>query len=226
MKKIIAIVAILVSVCNLKAQRIVEKQIALKSRASIDLKLDFADTIRIVQSKDNSVRIKAIVSINDNRNNDKYELITTENTDYIKVKAKIHDMESIRIPCKNRKGTNYNSYDGNCLSMDISYVIEVPIVANLQIETISGDIIIDNASYPMYIKSISGFIDLSLSTKANSEIRLETVTGGVYTNHEFSINSDEFKANPGGTDARFKLGSGENRIKLETVSGDIFLRKI
>jgi hypothetical protein len=226
MKKIIFILAIIVSVYNLNAQRVVEKQITVKPTAALNLKLDFADTIRIKQSKDNNIRIKAIVDINDNQNNDKYELITTESEDYVKVMAKIHDMESIRIPCRNYRGISYDCHGGKCLTMNISYEIEVPSIANLQIETISGDIIVENSKYPVNIKSISGIIDFSIPSNSNSDIRIETVTGGVYTNHEFNKSSDEFDGNPGGTDAIFRIGSGGTRIKLVTVSGDIFVRKI
>jgi len=226
MKKYIIGIAIVLMVFTLNAQRVVEKQIAVKSTSSIDLKLDFADSIKIKQSKDNTVKIKAIISINDNLNNDKYELITDEGSDLLRVSAKIHDMKSIRIPCNNRKGSNYNYHDGECLTIDISYEIEIPTIANLKLETISGNIIIDNALSSMSINSISGFIDMGLSSNANSDLKIETVTGGVYTNHDFKKKDDHFDSSPGGTDARFTIGSGEMSMKLTTISGDIFLRKI
>jgi len=226
MKNTLVIIAFLISVYNLKAQRVVEEQIAVKPTATIALKLDFADSILIKQSKDDNIRIKAIVSINNNQHNDKYELIVSESNDFIKVKAKINDMESIRIPCNDHRGTNYSYSNGNCLTMDIIYEIEIPTIANLSIETISGDITIDNPNSPMDVRSISGYIDLSINPKTNSNIKVETVTGGVYTNHEFNKDSDHCDSNPGGTDASFKIGSGGNRIKLETVSGDVFIRKI
>lgn len=226
MKKYIIGIGIVLSVYIVNAQKIIEKQITVKPTLNINLKFDFADTIKIKQSTDNMIRIKVIVNINDNLHNAKYELITDEGSDLLKVSAKIHDMKSIRVPCKNRNGSNYDYHNGECLTMDISYVIEVPTIANLKIETISGDIIIDNALSSMDINSISGFIDMGISTKANSELKIGTVTGGVYTNHEFNKGNDHFDASPGGTDARFKIGTGEKSIKLTTVSGDIYLRKI
>jgi len=226
MKKYIIGIIIPLLAFTVNAQRVIEKQITVKPTTSIDLKLDFADSIQIKQSKDNSVKIKVTVNINDNLHNDKYELITNEGIEILRVSAKIHDMKSLRIPCKNHIGSNYDYHDGECLTMDISYVIEVPSIANLKIETISGDIIIENAQSSMTINSISGFIDICISTKANSDLRIETVTGGVYTDHEFNKVKDECESNPGGTDASFSIGSGGNRIKLETVSGDIFIRKI
>jgi len=226
MKKYLFGIIITLVAYSVNAQRLVEKELIVKPNTSLNLKLDFADTIHVVQSKDNSLRIKATVSINDNLHNDKYELITEESDQMIRVNAKIHDMNSLRVPCKNLKGSNYNYHDGKCLTMTINYTIEIPAVSNLRVETISGDIIIENSKYPLNIKSISGFIDLSIPVKSNANISIETVTGGVYTNHDTNKENYNCDSNPGGTDANLKLGSGENRIKLNTVSGDIYLRKI
>jgi len=227
MKKYIIGIVITLIAYTVNAQRVVEKQVTVKPSASLDLKLDFADTIQIKQSNDNTLRIKVIVNINDNLHNDKYELITNESGDSFTIKAKIHDMESIKAPCKNHyNGSMFYSHDGECLTMDIRYILEVPAIANLRIETISGDIIIEDAKYPMSIKTISGFIDLGIPEKTNSDLRIETVTGGVYTNHEFTKDNSDCESNPGGTDASLRIGSGGNKIKLETVSGDIFVRKI
>jgi len=225
MKKINLIVLLIITAVSVNAQRIVEKQVSAKSTTDLDLNLEFADSIRIKQSMDNSVHIKATVNINDNQNNDKYELITNENGDNITIKAKIHDMNSIRIPCNNRKGNSYN-YDGKCLTMDIYYEIEVPSIANLKIKTISGDIIIEKGIYPMYLESISGFIDLYVPSKADADISVNTVTGGVYSNIDINKSNSNLDSSPGGTDGTIRLNNGGNRIKLHTVSGDIYIRKI
>ena len=225
MKKFNLIVALIITTLAVNAQRIVEKQISAKSTTNIDLNLEFADSIRIKQSNDNSIHIKAIVSIKNNQNNDKYELITNENGDKLSIKAKIHDMNSIRIPCNNRKSNSYN-YDGKCLTLDIYYEIEVPSIANLKLKTISGDITIEKGIYPMYLESISGFINLYVPSKADAEVSVNTVTGGVYTNLDINKSNSDLDSHPGGTDGTIKINNGGNRIKLHTVSGDIYLRKI
>lgn len=226
MKNYLMGILLLLTTININAQRVVEKQIDANPDTRLNLKLEFADTIKIIQSSNNKVKIKATVNINDNLHNDKYELITNESGQSVSVSAKIHDMKSLRVPCKNRRGSNYNYSNGECLTMDINYTIEVPEIANLQIETINGDIIINNAKTSMSINSISGFIDINIPDKASSDLRIKTVTGGVYTNHEFSKTNDHCNSSPGGTDAHFQIGSGEKSIKLTTVSGDIFVRKI
>jgi len=205
-------------------QKVVEKQIGLKPETGIRFKLDFADTIHIKQSKDNRLRITANVKINDNQHNDKYELITGGDSDFITIKEKIHDMESIRIPCNKHHGINFESHDGKCISMDIRYIIEVPVAADLHLETISGNIILDYAKSPMNIESVSGFIDLTIPAGSNLDVTLKTVTGGIYINPEITVNRDNFKGTPGGTETQFKMGSGGNTIKLSTISNDIFVR--
>lgn len=225
MKKFNLIVVLIITTLTVNAQRIVEKQISAKSTTNIDLNLEFADSIRIKQSKDNLVHIKATVNINENQNNDKYELITNEDGDRLNIKAKIHDMNSIRIPCNDRKGSSYN-YDGKCLTLDIYYEIEVPSIANLKLKTINGDITIEKVMYPMYLESISGFIDLYVPSKADADVSVNTVTGGVYTNLDINKNNSDLDSHPGGTDGTIKINNGGKQIKLHTISGDIYLRKI
>jgi hypothetical protein len=224
-KYIIGVVTLLVTF-NLNAQRVVEKQLTVTPTTNLELNLDFADTIHIVQSKDNSIRIKAIVNINNNLHNDKYELIADEGGQTLRISAKVHDMKSIRIPCENHKGSSYEYHDGECLTMDINYEIEVPVLADIKVETISGDIIINLRTCPMTLKSISGFVDLSIPTTSNSDISISTITGGVYSNHDISKEKNSCDSNPAGTRVNFRLNSGGSRIKLNTISGDIFLREI
>lgn len=226
MKTIITIILSIFTLISLNAQRVVEKQIAVNAPTNLTLSLDFADTIQIKPSKDNSVRIKATVNINDNLHNDKYELFADEGSQSLRISAKIHDMKSLRVPCKNYIGTSYDCQGGKCLTMNINYEIEVPVLADIKVETISGDIIIEKSSCPMWLKSISGFIDLSIPSSTNSDIKIETITGGVYTDHELKKENVDCDSNPGGTDAYIRLGSGGNRIKLITVSGDIYVRKM
>jgi len=226
MKKIQLFILLIICTINANAQRIIEEQYVVKPTSSLDLNLEFADSIRIKQSSDNSVHIKAIVSINENQNNDKYELISNEENDGLRVKAKIHDINSIKIPCKNHKGSSYDYNDGKCLTIDIYYEIAVPTVANLKVKTISGNIIVDKGFYPMNIESISGYIDLSVPSKFNADVNLSTITGGIYTNLEFNKNSSDIESNPGGTNGTIKINAGGNKVKLQTISGDIFIRKI
>lgn len=226
MRKIFIITAILISFCKLYGQRVIDKQVDVKPNAAIDLKLEFADSILVKPSTDNNFRIKAVVSINDNQHNDNYELNISESSETIKVKAKIRDMESIRIPCKNRKGTYYGNSNGKCLTMDIRYEIELPSNTSVKLETISGDITILNAKNPMILKSISGYIDVNISSKFDSDIQIGTVTGGVYSNIEINKDNGYCHSSPGGTDATIRIGKGGSTIKLETISGDIFIRKI
>ncbi|MDD4604373.1 MAG: hypothetical protein PHF97_11285 [Bacteroidales bacterium] len=224
MKKYLMGILVSMIAFAVNAQKVVEKQISLNPTSSLDLKLEFADTIQVKQSKDNTLRITATVNINDNQHNDKYELITSVESGFVEIKAKIHDMESIRVPCKNHQGSNYESHDGKCVTMDISYMIEVPAIADLHLKTINGNIIIDHALNTMSIESISGFIDLTVPVTSNLNFNLKTITGGIYTNPELHINMDNYKGNPGGNEAQFKTGTGGNMVKLSTISNDIFVR--
>jgi len=207
-------------------QRVVDKTIEVSKSSILKLDLDFADSIKVTPSPNGNLIIKVIVSINDNQHNDKFELKSSNSNNYITIEGKVNDMDKIKVPCNRKNGTNYYNHGNECITMDIYYEIQVPQVEKLSIKTISGDITITNLIVPMKIESISGFIDMNIPAKANANISIKTVTGGVYTNHEIDKKVDECRTNPASTNVHFQLNAGNTPIELKTISSDVFLRKI
>jgi DUF4097 and DUF4098 domain-containing protein YvlB len=74
----------------------------------------------------------------------------------------------------------------------------------------------------MDVKSISGYIDLSLPADKRADLEFLTISGRMYSNHEL-----ELKETNSGIPIKLKekLNNGGEQIKLETISGDIFFRK-
>lgn len=134
-----------------------------------------------------------------------------------------------------------DNYDGKeCICFQISYELLLPAGMDLQLETISGDI--NMVSYTgrdlnletisggievkdykgaIRAKSISGFVDFTPGAQG-LDLSFKSVTGEIYT--DFNMKLDE------GSTAWSKrlnrsLNGGGKKIALETVSGDIFLRK-
>lgn len=205
------------------AQLVVERSLEVKPSTKLNLKLDFADSIRLTPIKGNTLRVKAVVNINNNQDNDKYELAASSNGDFTTVKATISAMESIGRTSKNGM-RRYNH--GDCITMDIYYEIEIPQVADIELFSISGDILVDELMCPASIETVSGFIDVSIPAKFGAEVSVNTVTGGVYTNFDIIPKTDEYKSGPAATKAQFLLNNGGSRIRLRTVSSDIYLRKL
>ena len=77
----------------------------------------------------------------------------------------------------------------------------------------------------MNINSVSGFIDYSIPKSLNAKIDLSTITGDVYSNVSFN-DKDSNEISWVGTNRKLSLNGGMNDIKLKTVSGDIYLRKM
>lgn len=110
-----------------------------------------------------------------------------------------------------------------CYCFKINYEVLLPKGTNLNLETISGDIEIEQVDGPVHAKTISGFVDISLPARISANVRAKTVTGEMYTDFEqltLTDNSTAFNKKMDST-----IGSGSTKVELESVSGDIFIRK-
>jgi hypothetical protein len=98
----------------------------------------------------------------------------------------------------------------------------------LVLSTISGDIEINfgviSVDKPVSVNSISGEIDITLPVKSAADIELQTVTGTMYSDFDFSDNSKEMNR-IGGNQLNYKLNGGGTRLSIVTVSSNIYLRK-
>lgn len=134
------------------------------------------------------------------------------------------------------------NWDGKeCICFQISYELMLPAGMSLELETISGDITmgnynggelnletisggieIKNFKGEIRAKSISGFVDFTSPGNLGFDAAFKSVTGEIYT--DFDLELDK------GSTAWSKklnrsLNGGGEKVALETVSGDIFLRK-
>jgi len=104
-----------------------------------------------------------------------------------------------------------------------------PLVAN----SISGDIEITfgevNAQTPTVISVVSGDIDLSLPENTAANLHLKSVSGEVYTDFDIDLGkgSKQPGADPGmRRPIKGTINGGGASIELNTVSGNIYLRKL
>lgn len=141
--------------------------------------------------------------------------------------------------CWSCDNENYNGKP--CVCFQISYELMLPAGMSLELETISGDITmgtynggemnletisggieIKNYKGAVRAKSISGFVDFTPPGNQGFDAAFKSVTGEIYT--DFDLKLDD------GSTAWSKrlnrsLNGGGEKVTLETVSGDIFLRK-
>lgn len=198
---------------ELNAQKIVEKHVNLSSNGSVYLNIQIADTITIRTWSKKEAYIRATVNVNDNKNNDDYKWDFNETGGSLKVDAKFDFQKG--------KSNNCNC---NCKT-EITCVVYIPENTNLAVETINGNITISGQTAEIKAKSISGFVDMSVSPKRSAEVKLSTITGTMYSDLDLGAESKNMKRVAGTAINSNLNGGGSNLIHLETISGDIYFHK-
>ena len=196
------------------SQKVITKKVDATGK-KMEMKFDFADSIRIEAWNKNTVELEVSVNIDNNRFNEYYKLNENSFSGDIDLVEKI-DFEGI----KKVKGS------GNNCNFDkmIRYKLKVPANLEFSLKTISGQVILEGSLGKMSVNSISGFIDYTIPASMKTRINLSTITGDVYSNLKFD-NKPEKEAQWVGTKRNLILNGGTQPIKLETISGNIYLRK-
>jgi hypothetical protein len=213
MKNIIIILLMCMLSCFTHAQKIIEKHIPFMPQQHIKLNIQIADSIRIVTWDKNEVYAKASVDINENKNNDVYITGFDEKANTIEVNAKFDDTKKAGHNDSCNCCCNYKS--------KIYWDIYIPEKSDFAVETIDGNIIIEGNTEAIQAHSISGFIDLSFATSRKADLKMSTISGTIYT--DLAMNSASKKN--GGNSINTQYNGGGEDVELETISGNIFLRK-
>ena len=224
MKSIIIILFAILLTYFATAQNIFEKTISIKKNSHVSIDFQFADNIIIKTWNKKEAYVKATVNINDNEDNDKFSLEVKELSHGIKFESEIDDLDKI-----NHKKTIHRNGDiiiTDCVDMHIDFEVFLPGNAKIELETISGDIEIIGFSSAMNINTISGFIDISISQETKADIKMETITGEFYSNLDLEMEVEgTWKHHFIGGELEATLNGGGGEINLETISGNIYLRK-
>lgn len=216
MKKLFFAAAILLGFASIAfSQKVIDKKIDVDGQKTI-MKLSFADDIVVEAWNNNYIEFQATVSIDSNKYNDFYTLNIKQESEKVEIVEEV-DFKSIQE--KMGKKNHYN------FQTDINYKVKVPRNMDFKIETISGEVELIGCEGEMAINSVSGYIDYSIPEKHQAKIDLSTVTGDVYSNVKFD-NPVSSTISWGGTNRELTLNGGRKGVKLKTVSGDIFLRKL
>lgn len=224
MKNLLAITLIALCCISAQAQKTVKETYRLTTGKAIKLDLKFARTIKIEQWSKNEMSITATVDIDKGEGNDYYSL-----------KSKASD-ENLEV--RDDYGKYFEERRNQNNKVEISYVIYVPKTSAVTVKSISGnvdaenfdgrlktDLVSGNVEIKNYqgeleLKTVSGNLDIVIN-KANVDAK--TVTGTIYSNIEIDTAD---KLNRGvGSHIKGKVNSGTDMLKLETVSGNIYMRK-
>lgn len=209
MKTYILLVVSWLCLCPVQAQQIIEKHIAFSGKDALTLKIQIADSIKVQTWNKNEVFVKASVNINENKDNEAYVTSFDEDGNDVVVNA-------------NFKESYFKGKKNCCNETDIYWEVYMPENTRFSVETINANITVSGKTKEMNVKSISGYIDLSVPSAKQANLDFSTISGRMYSNLDITTekrhNGIPMKVNE-------KLNNGGDHIKLETISGDIFIRK-
>jgi hypothetical protein len=201
------------------AQKIIEKNFDFSQKKLVALDVQIADSIRIFTWNKNEVYCKASVDVNDNKNNDDYKVSMEESGSDIRIKSNFQ-FEKGKNCCGTSENCNCNC---NCNS-HISFDVYIPEHADFSVETIDGNISIAGLTSRIRAHTISGFIDLRVAPDIKANLKMNTISGTMYSNFDFP-SQDKQMRHIGGSSIDTPINGGGISIDLETISGDIFFRK-
>lgn len=215
--------------------RVVEKSFSVKPDEKVRLKLKFGDTISVKSWDKNKLSFKAVIEINQGKLNDALDLSYDRDNGQLRIVSD-YDKELLKegnaCDCAGDDSTHHHwSSWGNgdhhyMVCSHIKYEVYVPAGVDLDVESISSDIEIADLRGPVRAKSISGFVDLSWPSGKPADVSLKTISGEAYTNLEglkFDNKKDHIPIV--GYTLKGSVGAGGPLVSLESVSGNIYLRK-
>ncbi len=214
MKSVITILLV-ASVFTVTAQTEIRDNLDVSGQKRLDLDFPFADEIELITWDKNQVLIEVEVMINDGRDDDMFALTKrqTESTIYFAMDEDVWDGRQRR---DNR----------NCWDTEINYKVYLPKALEIEAETISGNYTLAYYGKPANFKTISGDIDLTVPGENGLDFKVKTISGEVYSDLDIEY--------PDGTDGlrqivgmnvRGRINDGGEFLDLETISGNIYLRK-
>jgi len=180
------------------------------------LDLKFAGNIVVKASPSNKVVLNKIITSRDQDKDVLVEDISEGSTLRYAMTYKEQSMRDKDYQC-------WSCDQPGCYCFSIDYEVLLPKGTNLNLETISGDIEIEQVDGPVRAKTISGFVDISMPSRISANVRAKTVTGEMYTDFEQLALTDGSTAFNKKMNAN--IGSGTTSVNLESVSGDIYIRK-
>jgi hypothetical protein len=233
MKNGLLIMLVLATAVTASAQKVIEKHMPLSSNGFVSMNFQISDSIRIVMWDKNEVYVKSTIDVNDNQNNDDYKETFDESATSVNVTGKLHtNCNNYHRHKRTADSTHRSDDDDNCCSCNcgcetnIVHEVHIPENTDFSVETINGNIIISGNTAGVRAKSISGYIDLTMAPQKPAALRMQTISGTMYSNFDLGGTNGLHRQVGGRTvDAQLN-GSGGKAVDLETISGDIFFRKL
>lgn len=198
------------------AQTVTISEIEVDNQSRLSLEIPFADEIKFKTWQENSVQVESHIMINNGRDDDLFRINFRKSSRSIHVKMDKKGWEEI-----------FNDCWGDCWSSVIKITVNYPEGMSIDAETINADYVLDYYNRPGTLKTISGDIDMSVPDSHGIDFRAKTISGEVYSDID-EIDYPEGRDGLNqmvGINIMGQIYGGGPEMKMETISGDIFLRK-
>ncbi|RTQ45293.1 hypothetical protein EJV47_25790 [Hymenobacter gummosus] len=216
------------------AQKIIEKTAPVGSQQQVVLELPQATSIKIRGGSGQQLRVRAAVTINQNKLNDALQLSLRTEQGRVLVQsaydeALLRTSQASDCPDSGHgvwhtDGDN-NGQRGYRICSNVEVEIEVPAGVALRVSTISGNIEATGLSGPLEAKSISGYVDVTWPAAQGAQVAFQTITGEVYTDQDIAFTNRKDGVPMVGYEVRGALGKAGPLVRLESISNDVYFRK-
>ncbi len=204
-------------------EKIIEQSFTLPQGKKLDLDLKFGSDIMINTWDKTKVNFRAIISYNE-PGIEKVHTMDVYETDYFLSIATDYNFDAHEPSSWDCNQHNRNYYNKDMYCIKVRYELTLPVNAKVRLETIAGNIEVKDFRGEMKAKSISGYVDVSLAATHKTRLKFRSVTGEIYT--DFDIELDKNSSAYTKKLTSDLNGGSDKLLSLETVSGNIFFRRI
>lgn len=195
---------------------------------------------RFSKTPEQAKGLKPVYSMGTDNTGIGVEVEKNGNTITVQCLLPITQRESYRIRVPNNLALNIQSgceMSGNITISNMNNDVEVNNCHSINIKSVSGPLVLSsisgdisvvlsglNRDKPTSIASVSGTIDITMPAQTPVDVEMGTVTGNFYTDFDLTDSKDKMRR-IGGNDIKSSLNGGGADLKLNNVSGNIYLRK-
>lgn len=239
MKKVILCLLLMGITQTLFAQKVIEKTYKTSKDQSVLLQFDFPK-VKINSWDKDEVYVKATININDNRQNDRFELLDqtlngklliTDTIDFKHIDQQYYietngvkkhfesktDFENYKEAHKEEKISSYSTNN-----LDIVIEVMLPVKDYMTVKSKFGLVEVQNFTGPLTVQTEFGKIDAKLKESNVGKIKLTNQFGKIYS--DFNLKPTEKEERDFYTSITAVPGNGP-AYELISKFGNIYLRK-
>lgn len=220
---------------TISAQKIIEENIDYNNQ-SIEIDVKFASDIEIETWDKPSIYFKGDISMKEAKYQDVFKINIDKNGDEIKISSNSEKVFKQMWEDYEKKYGKKKHYFSQENEYRFDYVIYIPKNAKFKISSINGDMKSDLIEGEFTADLINGNIDIAQYsgdlnlTTINGEIDLkmmdasliaETIHGDIYADEKLKFKYTDRHV---GSKISGITASGKNRLKLNTINGNMYLR--